>query len=271
MVVAPHVERAAEDVGEAQDVVDLVGIIRAPGADHRVGRAAASASSGMISGLGLASARISGRGAMRLHHVRLQHAAGRQAEEDVRAVDDLGRACAPRSPGRRRAFHRSISVGAALVDDALDVRDEDVLAPRAERDQQVEAGERRRAGARGDDLDLVDASCRRARSALRTAAPTMIAVPCWSSWKTGIFMRSRSCASTSKHSGALMSSRLMPPKVGSSAATTSTSGRRPSARDLDVEHVDAGELLEQDRLALHHGLGGERPDIAEAEHGGAVR
>ena len=40
--------------------------------------------------------------------------------------------------------------------------------------------------------------------------------------------------------------------------------------DLDVEHVDAGEFLEQDRLALHHGLGRQRPDRAEAEHGGAV-
>ena len=29
-----------------------------------------------------------------------------------------------------------------------------------------------------------------------TAAPTMIAVPCWSSWKTGIDMRSRSFCST---------------------------------------------------------------------------
>ena len=50
----------------------------------------------------------------------------------------------------------------------------------------------------------------------------MIAVPCWSSWNTGMFMRSRSRDSTSKHSGALISSRLMPPKVGSSAATIST-------------------------------------------------
>jgi hypothetical protein len=33
-------------------------------------------------------------------------------------------------------------------------------------------------------------------SALRTAAPTTIAVPCWSSWKTGIFMRSRKRRST---------------------------------------------------------------------------
>ena len=35
-------------------------------------------------------------------------------------------------------------------------------------------------------------------------------------------MRSRSFFSMMKHSGALMSSRLMPPKVGSSAATMST-------------------------------------------------
>ena len=41
-------------------------------------------------------------------------------------------------------------------------------------------------------------------------------------------------------------------------------------RHLDVEHVDAGEFLEEDRLALHHRLGGERSDRAEAEHGGAV-
>ena len=60
-------------------------------------------------------------------------------------------------------------------------------------------------------------------SPLRTAAATMIAVPCWSSWKTGIRIRSRSARSTTKHSGALMSSRLMAPKLGSSAATMSTS------------------------------------------------
>ncbi|CUI45912.1 Uncharacterised protein [Achromobacter xylosoxidans] len=58
---------------------------------------------------------------------------------------------------------------------------------------------------------------------LMKAADTQIAVPCWSSWKTGIFMRSRSLRSTVKHSGALMSSRLMPPKVASRPAMISTS------------------------------------------------
>jgi hypothetical protein len=35
--------------------------------------------------------------------------------------------------------------------------------------------------------------------------------------------------------------------------------------------TNAGELLEQNRLALHHRLTGKSPDIAEAEHGGSVR
>ena len=40
--------------------------------------------------------------------------------------------------------------------------------------------------------------------------------------------------------------------------------------DFDVENVDPGELLEQNRLALHDRLGGERTDRAEAQNGGAV-
>ena len=60
-------------------------------------------------------------------------------------------------------------------------------------------------------------------SALVAAAPTTMAVPCWSSWKTGMFIRSRQIFSTMKQSGALMSSRLIAPKVGSSAQTSSAS------------------------------------------------
>ena len=53
------------------------------------------------------------------------------------------------------------------------------------------------------------------------AAPTIIAVPCWSSWNTGIPIRSRNAFSMWKHSGALISSRLIPPKVGSNEAIIS--------------------------------------------------
>ncbi len=39
---------------------------------------------------------------------------------------------------------------------------------------------------------------------------------------------------------------------------------------LDVEDVDVGELLEEHRLALHHRLGGQRPDVAQPQHSRAV-
>ncbi|MNC89091.1 hypothetical protein D3C83_49890 [compost metagenome] len=40
--------------------------------------------------------------------------------------------------------------------------------------------------------------------------------------------------------------------------------------DLDVEAVDAGEFLEQHRLAFHHRLAGERADVAQAQHRSAI-
>ena len=40
--------------------------------------------------------------------------------------------------------------------------------------------------------------------------------------------------------------------------------------DFDVEHIDTGKFLEQHRLAFHYRLGGQRADIAQAQHGGAV-
>ena len=58
-------------------------------------------------------------------------------------------------------------------------------------------------------------------TALISPAAVMIAVPCWSSWKTGMFIRSRSACSIMKQSGAAMSSRLIPPNVGSSNSTAS--------------------------------------------------
>ena len=60
------------------------------------------------------------------------------------------------------------------------------------------------------------------RSALVSAASTTIAVPCWSSWKTGMSSRSRSRRSISKQRGAVMSSRLIPPNPGAITCTVRT-------------------------------------------------
>ncbi len=40
--------------------------------------------------------------------------------------------------------------------------------------------------------------------------------------------------------------------------------------NLDVEHIDVGERLEEQPLALHHRLARKRSYVAETEHRGAV-
>ena len=107
-------------------------------------------------------------------------------------------------------------------------------------------------------------------SALIRPAAAMIAVPCWSSWNTGMSSSSRSRCSMMKHSGALMSSRLMPPQLLPSNLTQLMNSSGILGRDFEVDGIDVGEALEQHRLAFHHRLGGERAAIAEAEDGGAV-
>ena len=58
-------------------------------------------------------------------------------------------------------------------------------------------------------------------NAFNNAAQEIIAVPCWSSCITGISNSSESLFSISKASGALMSSKFIPPKVGEMFLTVS--------------------------------------------------
>ena len=59
-------------------------------------------------------------------------------------------------------------------------------------------------------------------SAFIIPAAVTIAVPCWSSWKTGISIISLKRCSIIKQSGALISSKFIPPKLGPNNDTAST-------------------------------------------------
>jgi len=62
--------------------------------------------------------------------------------------------------------------------------------------------------------------------------------------------------------GALMSSRLMR-EGGLERCNHVDQLVEVAFVDLEVEDVDAGELLEQHRLAFHHRLGRQRRDVAQ--------
>ena len=107
-------------------------------------------------------------------------------------------------------------------------------------------------------------------SALIRPAAAMMAVPCWSSWKTGMSSSSRSRCSMTKHSGALMSSRLMPPQPAPSSLTQLMNSSGSSVETSRSIEFDVGKALEQHRLAFHHRLCRQRAAIAEPEDGRAV-
>ena len=198
----------------------------------------------------------------------LQHAGRRQAEEDVGAVDDVGQR-ARLGVLDVRVLPAVHLVDAALVGDAEAVGDPDVLVPGAERDQQVEAGKRRRARAGRDDLDVVDLLAgefqpveHRRRHDDRGAVLVVVE-------DRDVHARLQPLLDLEAFR------RLDVLEVDAAEGRLERRDRLDHAVDLgrvdlDVEDVDAGEFLEQHRLAFHHRLGGERADIAEAEHGRAV-
>jgi hypothetical protein len=92
-------------------------------------------------------------------HVGLQDIGAGQAEEQVRALDHLVQRARVAGPAQRRLL-RVMSSVAALVDQAVNIAEPDVLALYAEFQQHVEAGDPRRAAAGGDDLDVLESLAR---------------------------------------------------------------------------------------------------------------
>ncbi len=83
-------------------------------------------------------------------------------------------------------------------------------------------------------------------TAFRSAAITTTAVPCWSSWKTGMSSCSLSRSSISKQRGAEMSSRLMPPKAGAISLTVRTiSSASVVSRQIGKASTPANSLNRQ--------------------------
>ena len=160
-------------------------------------------------------------------------------------------------------------VGALGVHGAAGVAADDV----ASRRPRGGSSRRRSPAAPSPTIEHVEVAAGRlpvSLTAFSSAASTTTAVPCWSSWKTGMSSARFSRSSISKQRGALMSSRLMPPKPGAMWLDGGDDLVGVLGVEADRERVDAAELLEQQRLALHHRHRRLRADVAEAEHGAAV-
>ncbi len=261
------VQRSAEDVREAQHVVDLVRVVAAPGGDDRV-----VANGAHLVGQDLRR-RVGQREDHRVrghrgHHVGLEHAAGRQPQEHVGARHHLGQGaqagglCELRLVG----VHQ---FGAALPDHAGQVGDPDVLALQPQLQQQPQAGQCRSTGAAGHQLDLANVLAHHLQRIQQRRADddggAMLVVV-----EDGDLQPLAQLALDDEAVRRLDVLQVDATEGGLQRGDHLDQLVDVLLVDLDVEDIDVGELLEQHRLAFHHRLGGQRPDVTQAEHGRAV-
>ena len=262
------IERPAEDERKAEDVVDLVRVVRTAGSDDRI-RPRLLGQIGEDFGLGIREGEDERVCRHLLHHLGLQHAARGEAEEHVGTLDDLAQRAGIGLAGVTRLVRVHLRLP-VVVDDAGDVGHPDVLPPQAEPDQQIETGERRGAGARDDELHLPDVLADDAQAVGHRGADddgraVLVVVehrdlhPLAALALDVEALRRLDVLEIDAAEGGLERDDDVDELVGIALV------------HLQVEDVDPGELLEQHALAFHHRLPGERTDVAEAEDRGAVR
>ncbi|CUI72341.1 Uncharacterised protein [Achromobacter xylosoxidans] len=262
-----HIQRAAEDVREAQHVVDLVRVVRTARChDDVVTHAVRHFRQDFRRRVGQ---RQNQRTRAHLgHHLGLEHAAGRQAQEHVRALDHLGQLAGVGLLGEARLV-RVHQHGAAFVDHAFDVGDPDVFQRQPQVHHQVQAGQRGRAGARRHHLDLVDVLAHDLQAVDEGGGNgdggAMLVV-----MEDGDLHALAQLALDGEAFRRLDVFQVDAAEGGFQAGDDLDQLVRVGLVDLDVEHVQPGEFLEQHRLAFHHRLGGQGTDIAQAQHRGAV-
>ena len=197
----------------------------------------------------------------------LQHPRRRQAQEHVGARQHVRQDLRIRVAGITR--HVGQHAFAVRADHTLDVGQRDVLDLQPHRDQQVNAGQSRRAGTGGHQLRL------RQRLALQQQ-PIAYGSGDGDGGAVLVVVEDRDfhpLAELGLNRETLR--RLDVFEVDGPEGRLQRGDHVAEFRgiediDLNIEDVDAGEFLEQDGLALHHRLAGQGADIAQAEHGGAV-
>ena len=258
-----HVESAAEDVGESQHVVDLVGIVRAPRGDDCVAAGGAHVLRCDL-GVGIGHGEDDRLGRHRLHHVLGDRALDREAEEHVGAFHGFFQRARLGADGVG-ALPLVHALGAALVDHALGVAQDRVLVRHAHRLHELDAGDRRGARTVHHHLDVLDVAAGEVQRIDETGGGD----------DRGAMLVVMEDRDVHQLAQALLDDEAF--RRLDVLEVDAAEGRPEIAHavhelvdilgvDLQVDAVDVGEPLEEDGLAFHHRLAGQRPDVAEAEH-----
>ena len=247
----PHIQRAPEDEGKAQHVVDLIGKVRPARGNDGIGRDG-TRGVGHDFRVGVGQRKDDRARRHFRDHVRRQHAGAGQAQEQVGPCDHLvkrTRLVALRVFGLLR---RHLGL-AAMMNQARQIAQPDILAPHAQLQQHVQAGDARRPAASGDDLDPVKPF---ARDMQRIGGRR----PHDDGRAMLVIVEHRNVHPLAAQLfddeavGGLDVFQIDRAKGGFQRTDDGRQLYRVRLVQLDVETVDIGEFLEQNRLAFHHRL-----------------
>ena len=262
-----HVEGAAEDVGEANHVVDLVGIVGTPGGHQHVGTGVHGVLVGYL-GHGVGQGEDNGRIGHRAHHVLRQHVALREPHEDVGAADSLLQGVHVAAVGGEEAL-LLVQVLAVAADHTLRVEHQDVLLLRAKGHVELRARDGGGTGAVHHDAHLRDVLAIHLQGILQSGGRddggAMLVVV-----HHGDVEGALQAVLYIEALGGLDVLKVDAAKGGGNPLHGLAEFLRVFLGHLDVEDVDATVNLEKQSLAFHNGLAAQRADVAQSQHGGAI-
>ena len=262
-----HVERTAEDVGEADHVVDLVGIVGAAGAHEHFGAGGFGLLVGDF-GHWVGESEDDGALGHAAHHVGTHDVAFRQADEDIGAAHGLfERVDVGALSGKLTLL--GVDVGARLGDDAARVEHDEVFAARAKGEVEAGAGNGGRTGTVDDDAHVFDALAHHLEGVEQTGAGddggAVLVVVHDGDVELGFQTRLDFEAL-----GGFDVFEIDAAEGGGDGFDDLNEAFGVFLVDLDVVGVDATVDFEEEAFAFHDGFAGQGADVAETEHGGAV-
>ena len=263
----PDIERPAENVGEAQHVVDLVGVVRAPRGEDDV----RTRYDGFVVGdfgVGVGECHDDRVGRHRTQHFGRQHVGRRNPEEEVGAVQRLGqRGDAARGGEFTFDF---VDIRTVSRDHAAAVAEDHVLTADAYGDEQPCAGDGRGPGAVHDHAEFVERLAGdlygiEHRGGRDDGRAVLVVV----------------------HHGNIQFFAQPPVDFEAFRGFDVLEVDAPECRgyrfhradeclgigfvDFDVEGVDVGVSFEEHAFTFHDGLACQSSDIAQSQDGRAVR
>ena len=247
----PHIQRAAEQERETQDIVDLIGEIRPARRDNRV-RPCGPRYGRRNFGIGVCHRENDRLICHGFHHIGAQGVCRRKPQKHIRANKRFGERARAGLCGMR-GFPLIHAFGPALIDDTFPVAHDDIIVRHAHALDQLSAGNRRSASAVANDRNVLQRlSGERTRVDQPGGGDDRRAML--------IIMKDRDvhplfqCLFNDEAIGCGNIFQIDAAKGRFQQFNRVDEALRILGIHFDVDGVDVGESFEQDGLAFHHWL-----------------